>query len=59
MKKSYTKHPNKLVNKYTQEYENKALFTKIKTVKSTLNKTNKIFEQKLEERKRREMKSFA
>ncbi len=58
MNKSYKRHPNKLVDQHTQDLENKSLYAKIRTVKSTVNQTNKIFLQKLEERKRRELKSF-
>ena len=56
MNKNYKRHPNRLINKFTQEMENKSLCTKIKTVKSTVDRTNKAFLQKLEERKRRELK---
>ena len=56
MQKSYKRHPNRLVEQHTQEIENKSLYTKIRTVKSTVDQTNKVFQQKLEERKKKELK---
>ena len=56
MNKNYMRHPNKLINKYTQEMDNKYLYVKLQTVKSAIDQTNKDFVKKLEERRRRELK---
>ena len=56
MNKEYMRHPNKLINKYAQEMDNKYLYTKLNTVKSTIDQTNKAFMEKLAERKRKELK---
>ncbi len=57
MQKSYKRHPNRLVDQYEQDIDTKCLYAKIRTAKSTVDRTNKVFQQKLEERKRRELKT--